>query len=65
MRWRSALQPQQVQGLAVLEMIENPNKECRIAPYQIQTTYGEFNSGAWLVDIGTFVPGASPAACPA
>jgi len=40
---------QQVQGFDALIVEPSSNG---FQPYQIKTTYGEFNSGAWLVDLG-------------
>lgn len=40
---------EQVQGFDAL--IVEPSTT-GFQPYQIKTTYGEFNSGAWLVDLG-------------
>lgn len=46
-----------VTGIIVLEVVEgNAHQE----PWVIQTTYSEFNSGAWLYDLGTFVPPQCP-----
>ena len=53
-RWRSAQSPQEVTGNIVMET-EYDGDHWRIA-----TVYSEFNTGAWLVNIGTFVP-----TCPA
>ncbi|KAL5372254.1 hypothetical protein DPSP01_013650 [Paraphaeosphaeria sporulosa] len=57
LRWRSVapgfVQPeQQVTGLIVLETTRSKGEE----PFLIQTVYSEFNSGAWLYDLGIFVP---------
>ena len=56
-RWRSTIQdgaPEFVTGIIVIEAVQAPagNKY----PWLINTVYSEFNSGAWLVDVGTFVP---------
>lgn len=40
---------QQVQGFDALIVEPSSNG---FQPYQIKTTYGEFNSGAWLEDLG-------------
>jgi len=40
---------QQVQGIDALIVEPSSNG---FQPYQIKTTYGEFNSGAWLADLG-------------
>ena len=56
-RWRSIIAagaPEFVTGIIVAEAVQAPagNKY----PWLINTVYSEFNSGAWLVDIGSFVP---------
>jgi hypothetical protein len=48
-RWVANPGVQQVQGFDALIVEPSTNST---QPYQIQTTYGEFNSGAWLVDLG-------------
>jgi len=53
LRWRTALTPEFVTGIAVMETTANPGGD---QPWLINTLYSEFNVGAWLVDIGTFVP---------
>jgi len=46
-----------VTGIIVLEVVAgNAHQE----PWVIQTTYSEFNSGAWLYDLGVFVPPQCP-----
>ncbi|EMC99560.1 hypothetical protein BAUCODRAFT_29926 [Baudoinia panamericana UAMH 10762] len=52
--WKAPLPPQQVTGIIVIETTPAPAG----GPYSwlIQTVYSEFNSGAWLVDVDTFVP---------
>lgn len=52
-RWLSkgeGQEPQQVTGIVVLETV-NSNSS-----WLIKTVYSEFNSGAWLVNIGLFEP---------
>ncbi|KAF2163591.1 hypothetical protein M409DRAFT_57472 [Zasmidium cellare ATCC 36951] len=56
-RWRSSnpgtVQPeQQVTGIIVLETCHVGGDE----PWLIDTVYSEFNSGAWLYDLGVFQP---------
>ena len=48
-RGGSAQTPQQVQGFDALIVTPSTNPSI---PYQIMTTYGEFNSGAWLANLG-------------
>lgn len=50
MRWRSEQSPSSVTGILVLETVYQNNA------WLIQTVYSEFNSGAWLVNLGTFHP---------
>ncbi|KAL1610848.1 hypothetical protein SLS60_002519 [Paraconiothyrium brasiliense] len=57
MRWRSVapgfVQPEeQVTGIIVLETSCSSGEE----PFLIDTVYSEFNSGAWLYDLGIFKP---------
>ncbi|KAF1964771.1 hypothetical protein BU23DRAFT_547058 [Bimuria novae-zelandiae CBS 107.79] len=59
LRWRSSqpgfVEPaQQVTGIIVLET-EYVGKRGE-EPFLIDTVYSEFNSGAWLYDLGIFVP---------
>ena len=52
-RWISRQTPQQVQGFTAMEVLANKNKTTtKRYPYLINKTYGEFNSGAWLVNLG-------------
>jgi len=53
LRWRTALTPEFVTGIAVLETTAASSGS---QPWLINTLYSEFNVGAWLVDIGTFTP---------
>jgi len=50
LRWMSAMTPQNVTGIIVLETQYQNNT------WLINTVYSEFNSGAWLVDLGVFKP---------
>jgi len=54
LRWRTALTPEFVTGIAVMETTAAPSGS--EYPWLINTLYSEFNVGAWLVDIGTFTP---------
>jgi len=53
-RWRTALTPEFVTGIIVMETTYEPNNAAE--PFKINTVYSEFNSGAWLVDLGVFTP---------
>jgi len=58
LRWRTTLNftnpaPEFVTGIIVLETTAAPGNA---QPWLINTVYSEFNSGAWLVDLGVFVP---------
>jgi len=50
-RWVSAQSPEQVTGITALEVTPAP-KYSKVGPYLIETVYSEFNSGAWLGNIG-------------
>ena len=59
-RWKSSapgtVQPeQQVTGIIVLETVANKHPHPK-EPWLIETVYSEFNSGAWLYDLGIFTP---------
>jgi hypothetical protein len=54
-RWKSAQTPEEVTGNIVLETVRGNGSE----PWLIKTTYSEFNSGAWLVNLGVFKPNCS------
>jgi len=61
LRWRSSapgtVQPEQpVTGIIAIEVKKNNHKPTPIEPWLIDVVYSEFNSGAWLVDLGVFVP---------
>jgi hypothetical protein len=56
MRWRSAQTPEEVTGIVVMET-QYTGKSAN--PYKIKTVYSEFNSGAWLVNLGVFTPSCS------
>jgi len=55
-RWRSAQSPEIITGNIVLETERGTNSS---EPWLISTVYSEFNSGAWLVNLGVFVPNCS------
>lgn len=48
-RWVAEPGAQQVQGFDAIVVQPSANN---FQPYQIKTVYGEFNSGAWLADLG-------------
>lgn len=57
-RWRSpkvgAVNPEEeVTGVLVIETTPNPDKSSD-EPFLIETVFSEFNSGAWLYDIGNY-----------
>jgi len=53
-RWRSAQEPEIITGNIVMEAV--PSAAGSKYPFKIQTVYSEFNSGAWLVNLGVFKP---------
>jgi hypothetical protein len=69
LRWNSpnpgdpvpgTVSPQEpVTGIIVIEVVRNPDRSSS-EPWLIQTVFSEFNSGAWLYDLGIFTP-----TCPA
>jgi len=66
LRWRakSGLGPitpnEIVTGIIVIETAHNPKKNAA-QPWLIDTVYSEFNSGAWLYDLGVFKPNCTTA----
>jgi len=50
LRWMSTMSPSNVTGIIVLESVYQDKT------WLINTVYSEFNSGAWLVDLGVFKP---------
>ena len=46
------MSPTNITGIIVLETSKADNN----GPWLINTVYSEFNSGAWLVDLGVFKP---------
>ena len=68
-RWRASAPgtitttQEPVTGIIVLETKVNPNKAAAVEqPFLIETVFSEFNSGAWLYDLGVFVPSNCTAA---
>ncbi|KAK5120797.1 hypothetical protein LTR85_005864 [Meristemomyces frigidus] len=55
-RWRSAQTPEIITGNIVMETTRGTNSS---EPWLISTVYSEFNSGAWLVNLGVFTPNCS------
>jgi len=60
LRWRTdapgTVQPEQpVTGIIAIETVPNPKKRTD-QPWLIKVVYSEFNSGAWLYDLGIFKP---------
>lgn len=54
-RWRSAQSPEEITGNIVMETERGNGTQ----PWLISTVYSEFNSGAWLVNLGVFTPNCS------
>ncbi|KAH9834695.1 S-adenosyl-L-methionine-dependent methyltransferase, partial [Teratosphaeria destructans] len=54
LRWRSTMSPEIVTGIIILETTKADASSAQ--PWLIDTVYSEFNSGAWLVDLGVFTP---------
>ncbi|KAK3050855.1 hypothetical protein LTR09_007933 [Extremus antarcticus] len=60
-RWRSqgpGQEPEPVTGIIVIEAEYQANDTTD--PWLIKTVYSEFNSGAWLVNLGVFTPTCPP-----
>ena len=60
LRWRTdapgTVQPEQpVTGIIAIETVPNPKKRTD-QQWLIKVVYSEFNSGAWLYDLGIFKP---------
>ncbi|GIZ46419.1 hypothetical protein CKM354_000954500 [Cercospora kikuchii] len=55
-RWKFDIEPQQVQGIAVLGTVCNEGRNKRKEPYLINHIFSEFNTGAFLVFQGDYVP---------
>ena len=65
-RWRSSapgtITPEQeVTGIIVLEAVDSGSAA---NPWQIETVYSEFNSGAFLYDVGNFTPSCNASGDP-
>ena len=65
-RWTTpnpgTVQPEEeVTGIIVIEVVAGSTSA---NPWLIQTVYSEFNSGAWLYDLGVFVPPQCPPPAP-
>lgn len=68
MRWRSSspgsVNPEQiVTGIVVIETVPNSDSSSS-QPWLMETVYSEFNSGAWLYDIGNFTASCTAAGLP-
>jgi hypothetical protein len=68
MRWRSSapghVKPEQlVTGIVVIETTPNPDASST-QPFLMETVYSEFNSGAWLYDLGNFTASCTAAGLP-
>lgn len=58
-RWASAQTPEPITGNIVLETTRGNSTD---EPWLISTVYSEFNSGAWLVNLGVFSPNCTTTA---
>ncbi|KJX95885.1 hypothetical protein TI39_contig950g00008 [Zymoseptoria brevis] len=59
-RWKFDILPQQVQGIAILNTIPNPDsRAARTQPFLIKNVFSEFNTGAFTHNLGWF-NGTSP-----
>lgn len=68
MRWRSSapghVKPEQiVTGIVVIETVQNSDSSSS-QPWLMETVYSEFNSGAWLYDLGNFTASCTAAGLP-
>ena len=68
MRWRSSapghVKPEQiVTGIVVIETVQNSDSTSS-QPWLMETVYSEFNSGAWLYDLGNFTASCTAAGLP-
>ncbi|RMY97992.1 hypothetical protein D0862_07790 [Hortaea werneckii] len=57
-RWLSAQEPLPVVGISVLHTTCSENLASPV-PYQIDQIWAEFDSGAWLVNLGVLKPAAA------
>lgn len=68
MRWRSSapgnIKPEQiVTGIVVIDTVADSDTSAS-QPWLMQTVYSEFNSGAWLYDLGNFTASCTAAGLP-
>lgn len=56
-RWLSAQSPQPVVGISVAHTVYAPRAGNSV-PWQIDEIWGEFDSAAWLVNLGVLAPTA-------
>ena len=56
LRYNMTMPPEDVIGLVVLETYQAPEGSGSQVPWMIQTIFSEFNSGAYLVDLGVLTP---------
>ena len=68
LRWRSSapghVNPEQlVTGIVVIETVQNSDSSSD-QPWLMETVYSEFNSGAWLYDLGNFTASCTAAGLP-
>jgi hypothetical protein len=54
LRWRYEMEPETLTAITILETA--PAEAGSIFPWVITKAYDEFNSGAWLVNLGVFIP---------
>lgn len=57
-------QQEQVQGLVVLEVCQGGGQQEGEEAWVIDVVYSEFNSGAWLYDLGVFQPACDASGAP-
>ena len=58
------VKPEQlVTGIVVIEAVANTDTSVS-QPWLMETVYSEFNSGAWLYDLGNFTPSCTAAGLP-
>lgn len=63
-RWRSQGPGQSPEPVTGIIVIEAEYQKSKTDPWLIKTVYSEFNSGAWLVNLGVFTPTCPPPAPP-
>ncbi|KAK5166262.1 uncharacterized protein LTR77_008523 [Saxophila tyrrhenica] len=69
LRWRSSapgpIHPElPVTGLVAIDTVPNPDGSNCEQPWLMETVYSEFNSGAWLTDLGNFTASCTKAGTP-